>query len=438
MRAGVDEHLVGPVLGVRAARRHVAVPRSDDLPHGQPVRLRELPVALVVCGNGHDRARPVAHQHVVGDPHRDPLAAHGVDDDAAGVHAGLGLVLRALLLGEGSGAPHVGQHLLLAVAAGDELRRRAGARGRATKKVAPYSVSGRVVKTGQVDLELGLVEAHLGSVRAADPVALHRQHALGPVLEQRHVVEQPVGVRRDAEVPLLERARLDEASAALAVPVDDLLVREHRLVDGAPLDRRVLLVREPALVQLQEDPLRPAVVLGLVRRELARPVDRPAHPLHLAADRGDVALGHLARVPALADRGVLGGQAERVVAHRVQHGEAGAPSLMAEHVAHRVVLDVPHVQLARRVGQHLQHVRARQVPLASDRPGSASRRRARTPTAAASAARSSAGRSAPPRLLSRTVGRAQKSLSWERRQFARQSFGARRKTERRSPQRPRV
>ena len=163
------------------------------------------------------------------------------------------------------------------------------------------------------------------------------------------------------EVPLLERARLDEAAAALAVPVDHLLVREHGLVDGTPLDRRVLLVGESALVQLQEDPLRPAVVLGLVRRELARPVDRPAHPLHLPADRGDVALGHLARMAALADRGVLGGQAERVVAHRVQHGEAGPTALMAEHVAHRVVLDVPHVQLARWVRQHLEHVRGRRA-----------------------------------------------------------------------------
>ena len=64
----------------------------------------------------------------------------------------------------------------------------------------------------------------------------------------------------------------------------------------------------------------------------------------------------VARMAALADRGVLGRQAERVVAHRVQHAQAVAAALMAERVADRVVLDVPHVQLARRVGQHLEHV----------------------------------------------------------------------------------
>ena len=56
--------------------------RRDDLPHRQPVRLRELEVALVVRGHGHDRAGAVVHQHVVGDPDRDPLAVDRVDDDS--------------------------------------------------------------------------------------------------------------------------------------------------------------------------------------------------------------------------------------------------------------------------------------------------------------------------------------------------------------------
>ena len=46
---------------------------------------------------------------------------------------------------------------------------------------------------------------------------------------------------------------------------------------------------------------------------LVDPTDEPAH---LPADVRDVALGYLARMPALADRGVLGRKAERVEAHR--------------------------------------------------------------------------------------------------------------------------
>ena len=76
------------------------------------------------------------------------------------------------------------------------------------------------------------------------------------------VVEQAVGVVGDAEEPLLELADLDERAGALAAPVDDLLVGEHRLVDGIPVDGRLLAVGEAALEELQEDPLRPAVVRG--------------------------------------------------------------------------------------------------------------------------------------------------------------------------------
>jgi len=98
-----------------------------------------------------------------------------------------------------------------------------------------------------------------------------------------------------------------------------------------------------------------------VRGDLALPVDRPPHAAHLVRDRGDVPLGELERMTALADGGVLGGQAERIEAHRAQHLVACAPAEVRDDVAHRVVEDVPHVQLPGRVRQHLEHVEARRV-----------------------------------------------------------------------------
>ena len=71
-------------LGPGVGRRR---PRHDR----QVERLGELEVALVVAGDGHDRAGAVAHQHVVGDPDRDRLAVHRVDGVGAGEDAGLGL-----------------------------------------------------------------------------------------------------------------------------------------------------------------------------------------------------------------------------------------------------------------------------------------------------------------------------------------------------------
>ncbi len=67
------------------------------------------------------------------------------------------------------------------------------------------------------------------------------------------------------------------------------------------------------------------------------------------ADRRDVPLGDLERVAAFLDRGVLGGQAERVEAHRPQHRVAVAAAEVRDDVAQRVVEDVPHVQAAGRV-----------------------------------------------------------------------------------------
>ena len=198
-------------------------------------------------------------------------------------------------------------------------------------------------------------------MRAADPVALHREDALGPLLELLHVVEQTVGVVGDAEEPLLEITRLNLGSAPLAVAVDDLLVGEHGLVLWAPLDGGAALVGETALEHAQEDPLRPLVVLGVRRRELSAPVDRPAHAQHLLADARNVAGGYLGGLAPGLDRSIFGGQAERVVAHRMQHLVSGAATEVRDDVAHRVVGDVPHVQVARRVRQHLKHVRTRRI-----------------------------------------------------------------------------
>ena len=236
------------------------------------------------------------------------------------------------------------------------MLRRQHEEGRAEQRVRARGEH-RQLLAGAVD-----AEDDARAVRAPDPVALHRQDALGPLLEQLHLVEQRVGVVGDPEEPLRQALRLDLGAAALAVPVDHLLVGEHRLVLRAPLDRRLLAVREPLLEEAQEEPLRPAVVGRVGRGELARPVDRPAHPAHLLADRGDVAVGHLPRMAPLLDRGVLGGQAERVVAHRAQHLEAPATPQVHEHVSDRVVERVPHVQLARGVGEHLDDVGLARVP----------------------------------------------------------------------------
>jgi hypothetical protein len=109
------------------------------------------------------------------------------------------------------------------------------------------------------------------------------------------------------------------------------------------------------------------VVPGVAGRDLAGPVEREAHRLELLAHLLDVGVGPGRRVDALLHGRVLGRQAEGVPAHRVEDVEALRPLRAGQHVAHRVVADVPHVDAPRGVGEHLEHVVLRPAGSASAR-----------------------------------------------------------------------
>ncbi len=114
-------------------------------------------------------------------------------------------------------------------------------------------------------------EAH--ALALADPVRLHRAHALGPAVHPVEIVEQLVGVVGDPQVVHRDLALFDQRVGAPAAAVDHLLVGEHGLVDRVPVDDAGLLVGDALFQHLQEQPLVPAVVLRLAGRDLARPVD---------------------------------------------------------------------------------------------------------------------------------------------------------------------
>ena len=218
----------------------------------------------------HDRAGAVLHQHVVRHVHRDLLAVDGVGDGAAQRHARLRLVGGAtLLVGLGERVVDVLAHRLLVLGALGEAQHvgvlgRHHKEGRAEQRVGAGREHGVVDRGpahpgGAGGTQILAAEHHFRALRAPDPVALHRLHVLRP-LDPVEVPQQPLGVVGDAQEPLLQLADFDLRAAALAAAVHDLLVGEHRLVVGAPLHRRLLAVGEAGVQQLQEDPLRPAVV----------------------------------------------------------------------------------------------------------------------------------------------------------------------------------
>jgi hypothetical protein len=110
------------------------------------------------------------------------------------------------------------------------------------------------------------------------------------------IIEQAFGVVRDAEEPLFEQPLFDECAAPFAVPAFHLLVRQHGFVVRAPVDRRLFLERQPALEQLQEDPLGPLVVVGVGGIDRARPVHHQAGAAELTGKVRDIARNQFGRV----------------------------------------------------------------------------------------------------------------------------------------------
>ncbi len=201
-------------------------------------------------------------------------------------------------------------------------------------------------------------EVHLGSFAAADPVLLHRQHAIGPLaLEILDRVEQFLRVVGDPQEPLIHLTLLDRRLIVTpAAAVDHLLVGEHGLAFVAPVQQRGLAIGEAAFVHLQKEPLVPLVVLGFASGDFAVPVVAEVHPLVLTLHLADVVVRPLAGMALVVDGGVFGGQAEGVPTHRVQDVEAAHPLIARQRVADRVVAEVADVERAARIRKHFEDV----------------------------------------------------------------------------------
>ena len=202
------------------------------------------------------------------------------------------------------------------------------------------------------------LEDDLGPLAPADPVRLLGLDRLRPL--EPAEVEELVGVVRDLQIPLGEVALLDLRAASPAVPIDalDLLAGQGPVV-GAPVDRRRRPIGQPGLQELEEEPLVPAVVVGVGGDDLRLPVERRAHRSQLAPHVVDVAHRPVAGVDVVLDRGVLGRQPERVEADRQEDVLAVHPVEPGDRVGRRDDVPVPDVDVARRVGVHRQQVEAR-------------------------------------------------------------------------------
>ncbi len=323
----------------------------DHHRYRQVVLSGELEVALVVRRHTHDGAGAVFDEDEVRHPDRNLLAGEGVGHRPAGIEAFL-LEL----------AGHPGRTVLTL----EPLQRFGEGSALGLRPLLDECMLGRQqdevgsedrVDAGREDLDV--IELEPRALGSSDPVALHREHFLGPLRECLGAGEQFVGVLRDPEEPLFEVTGRDGRAAAPAGAVHNLLVGEHGVAARAPVHARPPLVGDPALEHLQEDPLIPAVVLGRAGGELALPGVADADPLELALHVGDVLERPRLGMRAVLDRRVLGGQTEGVPAKGMENVEPAHPLHARDDVADHVVADVPDMRMPRWVREHLEAVELR-------------------------------------------------------------------------------
>ena len=217
---------------------------------------------------------------------------------------------------------------------------------------------------------------------ASDPIFLEELDAIRPV-KGIEFIDESLGVFGDAQHPLAQRSAFD--GVAFGTPFLNFFVGKHgaqirRPIDGGFRDIGeadiVDLIAGPAfgaefgdrfgatcrvveirIVELQEDPLRPAHILRIGGGDFTLPIVGKPECLELAAEIFDVGGGGDRRVLAGFDGILFGGQAEGIVAHWMQDVEAAHAFVTADDIRGGISFRVADVEAATaRIGKHVEHV----------------------------------------------------------------------------------
>jgi hypothetical protein len=306
-----------------------------------------------MCRHGHHCAFAVAHQHIVGHPHRQLFAVERMCYEATGGHA---LLFHHSQISFGHAA------MFAFLDEGSEF-------GIALRRLGCQRMLGGHGYIGRAHQGIGASSEHLqhtitafigemdfSTEAFADPVLLHGAHLLRPPGQGVEASKQFLGISSDLHKVHWDIAFFHQRAGAPAASVDHLLVGQHGVVYRIPVHRRRLFVDQPFLEQLGEQPLFPLVVIRLAGCDFAIPVDSQSQTFQLRAHVIDVGIGPGSRRHIVGNRRILGGQPESVPAHGLHDVEALHAVVARQHVAYGVVAHMTHVQLAGGIGEHRQAI----------------------------------------------------------------------------------
>ena len=202
----------------------------------QVIFARECEVAFITRGHRHDGACAITHEHVVSNPHRHRLASDRVDGRRAREHTGFFARVRLSV-----GISDAGRHLTIRIDCGALLCRGECVNKRMLRRQHHERCAKQCVWSCGEHFNITGTrrKAHPRTFAAADPVALHDLDRLRPV-EAFEVVEQAVGICRDAHRPLPHVAFKDGIVADVAAAIGgDFFIRQDGAEPRAPIDGRI-------------------------------------------------------------------------------------------------------------------------------------------------------------------------------------------------------
>ncbi len=211
-------------------------------------------------GNAHDRPCSVIHQHIVANPYGDGLPVSRVNSIGTSKHANfLRLFRRAHYVVLAYRILHKSAYLSLIWLPLDQLvnqrvLRRHHYVGHSVNSVLACGENRQFVAC------LRHVKIYVHTFAAAYPVALHNLDLVRPARHVVKVAQQSLGIVSDSQEPLLQHPFGYRCIAPLTCSVNNLLICKHSRARRTPVDLLRLAIRQPVLVQLEEEPLGPLVV----------------------------------------------------------------------------------------------------------------------------------------------------------------------------------
>jgi hypothetical protein len=227
--------------------------------------------------------------------------------------------------------------------------------GCAIKRVGACGVDLDLGRTAS-GLRIGDLPAQRQTLRFANPVLLHQPYLFGPLIQLVQRLQQILGEIRNPEEPLCQLALLHKCSRPPAATVDDLLIGEHGHVDRVPVDLGIAAVDQSRSEKIEKQRLLLLVIIDIAGGEFATPVERQSHGLELFAHGIDVGVGPFARMDLVLDCGILCRHSESIPTHRMQHIEATGALVAGDNITKRIVAHMAHMDPARRVGKHFEHI----------------------------------------------------------------------------------